>query len=96
MNLVVLQTILYDIPFKMFLLKMKKKIAKFGINYDRHKVQPLVLHILRRSFKKNFFSGGGGYFPPNLTCIALTYTKITYYLTIVIINALNFKMIDLK
>ena len=44
---------LNDIPFKTFLLKMKKtktKNNKFGLNYHTHTVQPLVLRILRRSF----------------------------------------------
>ena len=39
-----------DVPFKVFRLKMKIKIGKFGLNYHTHKVQPLVLHILSRSF----------------------------------------------
>ena len=34
---------------KIFLLKMKK-IDKFGLNYHRYMVQPLVLSILRCSF----------------------------------------------
>ena len=36
---------------KIFLLKMKE-IHKFGLNYHRYIVQPLVLRILRRSFWK--------------------------------------------
>ena len=43
------ETFLLDILFKIFLLKMKK-IAKFGLNYHRYMVQPLVLRILRCSF----------------------------------------------
>ena len=37
-----------DIPFKMFLLKMKK-IRKFGLNFHTRMIQPVVLLILRRS-----------------------------------------------
>ena len=42
--------ILNDTPVKEFLLKMQKKNGKFGLNYDRHTVQPLNLRVLRCSF----------------------------------------------
>ena len=58
---------IYDIPdnflchFKKYKKKMKQ-IGEFALNYIRLKVQPLVLLIFRRPFKKSalkeFFPGG--------------------------------------
>ena len=45
-----------------------KKVGKFGLNYHRHLVQPLVLCILMHSFLKNTSvqnnSPGGMFSPP--------------------------------
>ena len=53
--------------FQFFFLKMKK-VGKFGLNYYRDMIQPLVLSILRRSFKntniKIFSSEEGISLPP--------------------------------
>ena len=63
-------------------------------------VQPLVFAYFETFFLnmpglKNLLKGA--YFPsPTGSCIAPTHTTIIYYLTIDIINALNFKMINLK
>ena len=74
-----------------FYLKMKKKIYKFGLNYHRYMVQPIVLHILRCSFwKYQWFKISppvevtsplplGGEYCPH-------FAKIIYDLTIALIN----------
>ena len=61
------ETFLNDAPFKNVLLKMKKKIEKFDLNYQRHMVQLLVLRILgvlcENTNSKKFLTQGN-YSPP--------------------------------
>ena len=79
----------YDFFFQNFFVKKWKKIYKFGLNYHRCMVQPLVLRILKCSFWKyqqENFLPRKGYFPTYRGSIAPIHTKIMYDFTIVIIN----------
>ena len=73
--------------FKTFLLKMKK-IDNYGLNYHRYMVQPLVLRIMKYSFKirKYAYITGKKFLLPLRGEYCPHVYKIIYDLTIVIIN----------